>query len=131
VMAEPGAGAAGGIGFGMRAGAGAQLVSGADLIADWLDLHRRVAAADVVLTGEGRFDLSSAEGKGPGALAKLAAAQGKVVQVFAGQVDLPAAALAPRWRTHSITPAGMPLAEALAAAEMNLRRSVGEASLLE
>ena len=129
-LAEPGAGAAGGIGFGMRIALGARLVPGADLIADWLGLRARVQSAEVVITGEGRFDRSSAEGKGPGALAALAAAAGKSVHIFAGQVDLGASLRPPGWKLHSITPADMPLSEALASAELNLRRAVEEASLL-
>jgi len=129
-LAEPGAGAAGGIGFGMRTALSARLVPGADLIADWLGLRARVQSADVVITGEGRFDRSSAEGKGPGALATLAAAEGKAVHIFAGQVELGGSLRPPEWNLHSITPAGMPLPEALATAELNLRRAVEEASLL-
>jgi glycerate kinase len=127
---EPGAGAAGGIAFGLRVAAGAQLVPGAELIFDWLCLAARIRAADVVITGEGRFDRSSAEGKGPGAVAVAAAAQGKPVHVFAGQIDVPARDRPPGWEFHPITPAGMPLAEALKSAEINLHRAVEEASLI-
>ena len=128
-LREPGAGAAGGIGFGLRVGARARLVPGADLIGDWLDVTRRAAAADLVITGEGRFDRSSAEGKGPGSLAVLAASLGKPVWILAGQVDVPPDHRRPGWALSAITPAGMPLAEALASAEINLRRAVERASL--
>ena len=114
----------------MRVGAGARLVAGADLIADWLGLAARVRAADWVITGEGRFDQSSAEGKGPGALAARAAGAGKRVTILAGQMDLPEHLRPAEWELCAITPAGMPLAEALASAELNLRRAVGEVSLL-
>ena len=50
----------------------AQLVPGWALVHDWLDLDRRIGAADLVLTGEGRFDATSLSGKGPGALALAA-----------------------------------------------------------
>lgn len=53
----PGAGAAGGIAFGLMTAARAQLVPGWALVHDWLDLGRRIATADLVITGEGRFDL--------------------------------------------------------------------------
>ncbi|NDC25412.1 MAG: glycerate kinase, partial [Proteobacteria bacterium] len=46
----------------------AELVRGSDLVSEWLDLPERIRSADVVLTGEGRFDRSSLEGKGPAAL---------------------------------------------------------------
>ena len=112
LMDAPGAGAAGGIAFGLMAGAGAQLLPGFDLVAAWLDLERRIAAADLVITGEGRFDASSLNGKGPGAVAMRALQTGKTVQVFAGQVAADAAMPA-ALPLHAITPAGLPLAEAL------------------
>src|SRR5262249_9138102 len=52
----PGAGAAGGIAFGLMTAAGAQLVAGFDLVSAWPDLEGRLARADLVITGEGRFD---------------------------------------------------------------------------
>lgn len=112
LMDAPGAGAAGGIAFGLMAGAGAQLLPGFDLVASWLDLERRIAAADLVITGEGRFDASSLNGKGPGAVATRALQAGKAVQVFAGQVATDAA-LPPSLQLHATTPPGLPLAEAL------------------
>lgn len=116
----PGAGAAGGFAFGMLCAAGAQLQPGAALVRAWLNLDARLAAADVVITGEGRFDATSLQGKAPGELAQRAAAAGKRVHVFAGAVDgaVPGASL------HAITPAGQPLADALRAAEANLRSAV-------
>ena len=118
LMDQPGAGAAGGIAFGLMAAARAKLLPGFELVAAWLDLDARIAAADLVITGEGRFDDSSLSGKGPGAVAAHALAQGKPVHVFAGQVASTdsRAGLA----LHAITPAGQPLAEALAAAANNL-----------
>jgi glycerate kinase len=111
LAAAPGAGAAGGIAFGLMTAARARLLPGSDLVGAWLDLDARIAAADLVLTGEGRFDASSLGGKGPGALAARAARRGKEVHVFAGQVE--AGAEAAGLRLHPITPAGMPLPEAL------------------
>ena len=116
----PGAGAAGGLAFGLLCAADAQLVPGADLVAAWLDLDARVAAADVVLTGEGRFDASSLAGKAPAALARRALAAGKRVHVFAGA----AAAELPGATVHAITPPAQPLPEALAQAATNLRAAV-------
>ncbi len=58
----PGAGAAGGVGFGLLAW-GATLVRGADGVAEVLGLPAVLAGADVVVTGEGRFDGQSAAGK--------------------------------------------------------------------
>jgi len=68
---EPGAGAAGGLGFGLRAFAGAKLRPGFELFARQADLARRIRAADLVITGEGAIDKSTLMGKGVGQLARL------------------------------------------------------------
>ena len=121
LMDVPGAGAAGGISFGLMAAASAQLISGFDLVSAWLDLDSRLAAADLVLTGEGRFDASSLSGKGPGALAARAVALGKPVHVFAGAIT---AAPVPGLALHAITPPGTPLPAALRATATNLTAAV-------
>jgi len=111
----PGAGAAGGIAFGLMTAARAQLVPGWALVHDWLDLDRRIAAADLIVTGEGRFDATSLSGKGPGALALAASAAGKRVLILAGSLGpLPTAALPPR--TSALARAPALLAAALLAA---------------
>ncbi len=121
LMDTPGAGAAGGIAFGLMAGARAQLIPGFDLVSAWLDLENRLAAADLVITGEGRFDASSLSGKGPGALAARALALGKPTHVFAGAVTAsPIAGIF----LHAITPAGIPLPTALREAATNLAAAV-------
>lgn len=122
LMDAPGTGAAGGIAFGLMAAAGAKLVPGFEFVSQWLDLEAKIAAADIVITGEGRFDESSLTGKGPGAIAARAAALGKVVHVFAGSV-----ATHPTSSgivAHAITPAGTDLSRALAEARINLTRVV-------
>ncbi len=125
LASAPGAGAAGGIAFGLMTAARAQLVPGWSLVHDWLDLANRIAAADVVVTGEGRFDATSLGGKGPGALALAAAAAGKRVLVLAGSLaPLPARALPTGIELRAITPPGLPLAEALARAPELLARGV-------
>lgn len=111
---QPGAGAAGGIAFGLMAGANARLLPGFDLVSSWIDLEDRLSAADMVVTGEGRFDDTSLSGKGPGAVVRRALAQGKLVHVFAGQVDL--TQRIPGLFTHAITPPGLALADALSRA---------------
>ena len=120
LAAAAGAGAAGGIAYGLMAAAGAKLLPGFELITAWLDVAARLAAADLILTGEGRFDASSHEGKGPGALANRAQALGKPAHVFAGQI----ATAAPGLHLHAITPAGLPLAEALRTAGERLVAAV-------
>jgi glycerate kinase len=104
----PGAGAAGGIAFGLMVAYGARLVPGFDLVSDWLDLPARLAAADLVLTGEGRFDATSLGGKGPGSLLSEARRRSKAVHVFAGSLGV---SVDPQ--LHAISPASLPLAEAL------------------
>lgn len=117
----PGAGAAGGIAFGFMAAAGARLVPGFELVSEWLRLEERLAAADLVITGEGRFDDSSLQGKGPGSLVRAAVSLGKPVHVFAGRVD---AREMPGVTLHEITPRGVPLEQALAKAGEWLRARV-------
>ncbi|MEI8088204.1 MAG: glycerate kinase [Opitutaceae bacterium] len=110
LMDTPGAGAAGGIAFGLMSAAHAQLIPGYALVAAWLDLEARLASADLVITGEGRFDASSLSGKGPGAIAARARALGKTTHIFAGAVTaVPPEGL----NLHAITPSYLPLAEAL------------------
>lgn len=122
LMDQPGAGAAGGIAFGLMTGAGAKLLPGFDLVSAWLDLAPRIAAADIVITGEGRFDESSLSGKGPGAVAAQALLHRKTVHVFAGQVT--ATQPPPNLHLHAITPAGLPLPKALRTASTLLATSV-------
>lgn len=71
IAAFPGAGAAGGLGFGLAAFVDARLLPGFDLFARQAGLPRKVRAADLVITGEGTVDDSSLMGKGVGELAQL------------------------------------------------------------
>jgi glycerate kinase len=66
----PGAGAAGGLGFGMQAFLGAELTPGFDLFAQHAGIERRLCAADLVITGEGAIDRSTLMGKGVGQIAQ-------------------------------------------------------------
>ncbi|MDV6275426.1 glycerate kinase [Rhodococcus erythropolis] len=83
----PGAGAAGGIGAALFA-LGAQRRSGADVVADRTGQAALLASADLVITGEGKFDHQSLRGKLVTALASAGAAHGVPTLVFAGQVTL-------------------------------------------
>jgi glycerate 2-kinase len=67
---EPGAGAAGGLGFGLMAFLGAEMQPGFDLVARQASLEQRLGAAEVVITGEGAIDRSTLMGKGVGQIAK-------------------------------------------------------------
>ncbi|MDX6770279.1 MAG: glycerate kinase [Elusimicrobiota bacterium] len=66
----PGAGAAGGLGAGLLAFCRARLVPGSDWVLDRVGADRALKRADLVLTGEGRFDRTSLAGKAPVALAR-------------------------------------------------------------
>ena len=90
VTGERGAGAAGGLGAGLLA-LGGRRESGATVIAEHTRLADDVADAELVITGEGRFDDQSLHGKVVSALA--GAARGTPVLVLAGQVTLDEATL--------------------------------------
>ncbi|WP_395311109.1 glycerate kinase [Mycobacterium sp. AMU20-3851] len=92
VADQPGAGAAGGIGAALLA-LGGRREPGAAVIAEHTDLAADVAAADLIITGEGRFDDQSLHGKVVSALAGGARERGTPVLVLAGQVTLDPAAL--------------------------------------
>lgn len=87
VSGEPGAGAAGGIGAALLA-LGGRRESGAAIIAEHTRLADDVAAAQLVITGEGRFDDQSMHGKVVSALAAGARSRRIPVLVLAGQVTL-------------------------------------------
>lgn len=84
---EPGAGAAGGLGFGLLALGGAR-ASGFTLVADAVGFAGRLAGADLVITGEGRFDGQSLRGKVVAGVAGAAQEAGAPCVVVAGQVEV-------------------------------------------
>jgi len=86
VAAMAGAGAAGGLAGGLAA-LGARLVPGFELVAEATGLRRRLGAAGLVVTGEGRLDPTSWSGKVVGGVLALAAEVGRPALVVAGSVD--------------------------------------------
>ena len=120
----PGAGAAGGLGFGMLSFCGAKIRSGFETVAEILRLEEEIAVSDFILTGEGRLDTQTLEGKGPAGVAMLARKHGKPVYAFAGSVEESAALKQIFRRVEAITPPGMPLKEALPRAAALLEESV-------
>lgn len=84
----PGAGAAGGLGAGLMAFCGAQLRPGIDIIFELLHLEEEAAQADLILTGEGRIDATSATGKLLSGVGRLARRYHKPAIAFAGAVAL-------------------------------------------
>ncbi len=79
-----GAGAAGGLGFGLMSFCGATIRPGFDLVAEMLDLEAAIQRADVVVTGEGRLDDQTLDGKAPAGVARLARKLGKRVFAIVG-----------------------------------------------
>ncbi|MBV7548255.1 glycerate kinase [Pseudomonas sp. PDM26] len=84
VRDEPGSGAAGGLGFAAKAFLGAQFKAGVEVVAELVGLAEAVAGADLVITGEGRFDAQTLRGKTPFGVARVASQQGVPVIVIAG-----------------------------------------------
>jgi glycerate 2-kinase len=80
----PMGGCAGGLSGGLWAH-GAQLRPGADFVLDALDFDSRLARADAVISGEGRFDSQSLEGKIVGTIATRCAAAGKPLHLIVGE----------------------------------------------
>jgi glycerate 2-kinase len=80
----PGAGAAGGLGAGLMAFCQARLTNGFQLFADTTGLEEKIAAADLVITGEGKMDNQTLQGKAPFGVAQLAKKYGKPVIGVAG-----------------------------------------------
>jgi glycerate kinase len=81
----PGAGAAGGLGFGLMVFAHATLRPGFDLVAEMIGLEARIRNADIIVTGEGRLDVQTLKGKGPAGVATLARKHGKPVFAIVGE----------------------------------------------
>ncbi|MCG2608974.1 glycerate kinase [Acinetobacter sp. SM34] len=81
-----GAGAAGGLGFGLMVFAGAKIQSGVELMIEQTHLVGKIAQADYVLTGEGKIDFQTKFGKTPFGVAQVAKRLNKPVIAFAGMV---------------------------------------------
>lgn len=69
-----------------RSAVGSRVRSGFEAIADAMSLRERLGRCEVVLTAEGRLDAQTAMGKGPAALARLAAEQGVPCVLFTGSL---------------------------------------------
>jgi len=84
VRDEPGSGAAGGLGFAAKAFLGAQFRAGVEVVAELVGLEEAVRGADLVITGEGRFDAQTLRGKTPFGVARIAKQHEVPVIVIAG-----------------------------------------------
>ena len=109
----PGAGAAGGLGFGLMSFCDARLISGFDLVADVTRLETRIQAADLVITGEGRVDAQTLFGKGPAGVAQMAQKHGKPVIAIAGAMEDSEEVRQRFDQAYAVKPAEMPLEEAM------------------
>lgn len=87
LIRAPGAGAAGGVGFALAA-LGGRLISGAEVVAQACQLSDRIAASDLVVTGEGSLDWQSLHGKVIAAVSDRAVPHAVPCVVIAGQVHL-------------------------------------------
>jgi glycerate kinase len=82
---EPGAGAAGGLGFGLLSFCGAKISPGFEVVAEAVGLKDKIKKADFVITGEGSLDRQTLEGKTPAGVARLARNLGKPVFAIVGR----------------------------------------------
>ena len=84
---EAGAGAAGGLGFGLMSFCAAKIRPGFDVVAEAVDLESKMKYADLVVTGEGSLDRQTLEGKTPAGVANLARKLGKRVFAIVGRAS--------------------------------------------
>ena len=120
--AVPRAGAAGGLGYGIMTFLKGTLVSGFAVVAERLRLKERIAGADIVITGEGKLDSQSLQGKGPFGVAAAAREAGKPVWVIAGTVDLHGEMRSGFDRIIAVVGEDLPLDAALASPAETLRK---------
>ena len=116
VLDVAGAGAAGGMGAGLVAFLGAEILPGAKLVADAVGLEQRMAGADLVIAGEGRLDSQTGFGKAPWEVARLAREAGLPVIAIAGALreDCGPELLDAFDAVATILPPGVPPQEAMA-----------------
>jgi len=118
VLEVAGAGAAGGLGAGLVAFLGAEIVPGAKLVAEAVGLEQRMSGADLVIAGEGRLDAQTGFGKAPWEVARLAREARAPVIAIAGAVreDCGPELLDAFDAVATILPPGVPPQEAMARA---------------
>ena len=84
---EPGAGAAGGLGFGLMSFCDARIRPGFDVVAEAVKLEAKMKDVDVIITGEGSLDAQTLQGKTPAGVARLARKLGKRVFAIVGRAS--------------------------------------------
>ena len=120
----PGAGAAGGLGFGLMAFTGARLLRGVDFMLDAAGFDEKARRADLIITGEGRLDHQSAFGKAPAGVAHRGAALGTPVAAIGGAIDGGALTM------QALCEAGIGAIEACVCAPMPLDEAMEKAPVL-
>lgn len=111
---EPGAGAAGGLGYAFMQYLGATVRSGADLLLDMAGFDSMLVGASCVITGEGRADRQTLMGKLPARVLSRARTAGVPVWLIAGSVDDASILLESGFtRVEAVSPASMDTAEAM------------------
>ncbi len=126
VQHQAGAGAAGGLGFGLLAFARAKIQSGVELLIQQTGLTEKITQADVVLTGEGKIDRQTFMGKTPFGVAQVAKGLNKPVYAFAGMIGEGIEPLLEAGFTQiiGINPPDISVEDAIRNAENNLTDSV-------
>ena len=117
----PGAGSAGGAGFGAVALLGAEIRPGIELILEMIDFDQRLAGADLVITGEGSLDEQSLAGKAPIGVSRAAQKAGVRVIAVAGRSLL---------SSERLAEAGISAAYPLSELEPDVERSIANAAPL-
>ena len=129
---EPGAGAAGGLGYAFMQYLGAEVKSGADLLLDIIGFNDEIKDADMVITGEGRADRQTLMGKLPQHILERCKHGGVPVGLVAGRIAEKEKLLSAGFAfAYSITPSEMPQEEAIKkeTALSNLQRWAASLSL--
>lgn len=122
----PGAGAAGGLGYGLMTFTGAVLQCGFDIVADISGLRERIEKADLIITGEGMLDEQTLHGKGPHGVALMARELGKKVVGMGGIIKRSPELEACFDGLIQLKPEGMPTAEAIGMAQELLEEAVAQ-----
>lgn len=124
-----GAGAAGGLGFGLASFCNASIRSGFEVVAEAVGLRAKMEDVDLVITGEGSLDRQSLSGKTPAGVAEMARSLGKPVYAIAGRVAQDRQVQALFDAVFAVSPAEMPQPEALARAPELLMAAAKMAAL--
>ena len=129
---DPGDGAAGGLGFGLRVLTGAEMVSGAELMIELTGMKEHLKNADLLITGEGRTDNQTLSGKLCQVVAETASAKNVPTILLSGAVSGDTKKLLKSFTTVlSITPGPVQLQEALENSRKNLyNTAAGLAALI-